>query len=55
MDLIWGVPAFVAEADRLADKYGERFRPGKLLREMAEKGQSFYDRFPPAGEKKAAA
>lgn len=55
IDLIWGVPAFVAEADRLADKYGERFRPGKLLREMAEKGQSFYDRFPPGGEKKAAA
>ena len=25
------------------------------LREMAEKGQSFYERFPPAGGKKAAA
>lgn len=53
MDLIWGVPAFVAEADRLADKYGERFRPGKMLREMAKKGETFYERFPPAGEKKA--
>jgi 3-hydroxyacyl-CoA dehydrogenase/enoyl-CoA hydratase/3-hydroxybutyryl-CoA epimerase len=45
MDLFWGVPAFVKEADRLADQYGERFRPGKLLREMAEKGESFYSRF----------
>jgi len=53
MDLIWGIPAFVAEADRLADKYGERFRPGKMLREMAKKGETFYERFPPAGEKKA--
>ncbi len=51
MDLIWGIPAFVAEADRLADKYGERFRPGKMLRDMAAKGETFYERFPPAGEK----
>ena len=51
MDIFWGVPAFVAEADRLADQYGERFRPGKLLREMAAKGESFYARF---GAKKAA-
>lgn len=49
IDLIWGVPAFVAEADRLAETYGERFRPGRLLREMAEKGETFYGRFPPAG------
>ncbi len=52
IDLIWGIEAFVAEADRLADKYGERFRPGQLLRDMAAKGEGFYDRFPPAGEKK---
>ena len=55
MDLKWGVPAFVKEADRLADAYGERFRPGKMLREMAEKGESFYSRFPPAKKEKAAA
>ncbi len=51
IDLIWGIKPFVAEADRLADKYGERFRPGKMLRDMAAKGEGFYDRFPPAGEK----
>ncbi len=49
VDLIWGIEAFVAEADRLADTYGDRFRPGALLRDMAAKGQGFYDRFPPAG------
>lgn len=45
MDLFWGVPAFVAEADRLADAYGDRFRPNRLLRDMAVKGESFYQRF----------
>jgi 3-hydroxyacyl-CoA dehydrogenase / enoyl-CoA hydratase / 3-hydroxybutyryl-CoA epimerase len=51
IDLIWGIKPFVAEADRLADKYGERFRPGKLLRDMAAKGEGFYERFPPADAK----
>ena len=55
MDLKWGVANFVKEADRLADAYGERFRPGAMLREMAEKGETFYSRFPPAQAKKAAA
>ncbi len=54
MDLKWGIKGFVAEADRLADAYGERFRPNAMLRDMAEKGQSFYDRFPPAKAEKAA-
>lgn len=49
VDLIWGIEAFVKEADRLADKYGDRFRPGAMLRDMAAKGEGFYDRFPPAG------
>lgn len=49
VDLIWGVDAFVKEADRLADKYGDRFRPNDMLRDMAAKGEGFYDRFPPAG------
>ncbi|MBN8607291.1 MAG: enoyl-CoA hydratase/isomerase family protein [Caulobacterales bacterium] len=51
IDLFWGAKKFVEEADRLADKYGERFRPNKLLRDMAAKGETFYDRF---GAKKAA-
>jgi 3-hydroxyacyl-CoA dehydrogenase/enoyl-CoA hydratase/3-hydroxybutyryl-CoA epimerase len=51
VDLIWGIKEFVAEADRLADKYGDRFRPGDMLRDMAAKGEGFYDRFPPAGTK----
>lgn len=55
IDLIWGIKPFVAEANRLAEKYGERFKPGKMLTEMAEKGEGFYDRFPPAGSKAKAA
>ena len=53
IDLFWGTKAFVEEADRLADAYGERFRPNKLLRDMAAKGETFYERFG-AKEKKAA-
>lgn len=55
IDLIVGIKEFVVEADRLADKYGDRFRPGDLLRDMAAKGEGFYDRFPPAGTKVKAA
>ena len=51
IDLFWGTKKFVEEADRLADQYGDRFRPNKLLREMAKTNQSFYERF---GTKKAA-
>ena len=51
IDLFWGTKKFVEEADRLADAYGERFRPNKLLRDMAAKGETFYERF---GAKKAA-
>lgn len=51
VDLIWGIKDFVAEADLLAEKYGDRFTPPQLLRDMAEKGEGFYDRFPPAGTK----
>ncbi|MES1200798.1 MAG: 3-hydroxyacyl-CoA dehydrogenase NAD-binding domain-containing protein [Pseudomonadota bacterium] len=45
IDLFWGSKAFVEEADRLAKAYGDRFAPPKLLRDMAAKGESFYDRF----------
>ena len=55
IDLMWGIREFVAEADRLADKYGDRFRPNDLLRDMAAKGEGFYDRFAPADAEKAAA
>ena len=56
VDLIWGIGPFVEEAERLAAKYGERFAPPALLKDMAAKGEGFYDRFPPAGtpEKVAA-
>jgi 3-hydroxyacyl-CoA dehydrogenase/enoyl-CoA hydratase/3-hydroxybutyryl-CoA epimerase len=37
-----GLVKFVAEADRLADAYGERFRPPDSLRKMAERGDTFY-------------
>ncbi|MBS0385837.1 MAG: enoyl-CoA hydratase/isomerase family protein [Proteobacteria bacterium] len=53
IDLFWGTAKFVEEADRLAERYGERFRPNKLLRDMAAKGESFYERF--GGKQKAAA
>ncbi|KAF0186623.1 MAG: 3-hydroxyacyl-CoA dehydrogenase / enoyl-CoA hydratase / 3-hydroxybutyryl-CoA epimerase [Alphaproteobacteria bacterium] len=44
-----GLKPFVAECEALAAKYGERFKPNALLREMAEKGETFYSRF--GGEK----
>ena len=37
----YGVAAFVARADQLADRYGERFRPGPLLRKKADNGETF--------------
>ncbi|MEQ1887701.1 MAG: 3-hydroxyacyl-CoA dehydrogenase NAD-binding domain-containing protein [Alphaproteobacteria bacterium] len=42
-----GAAEFVRECDRMAQAYGERFAPNKLLREMAAKGESFYGRFNP--------
>jgi 3-hydroxyacyl-CoA dehydrogenase/enoyl-CoA hydratase/3-hydroxybutyryl-CoA epimerase len=46
-----GAKKFVEECDRLAQKYGKRFAPPKLLRDMAAKGETFYGKF---GAKKAA-
>lgn len=46
-----GAAAFVAQCEMLAAKYGERFEPNRLLREMAKSGESFYGRF--AGRKAA--
>jgi len=38
----YGVAAFVAEADRLAQAYGPRFTPPQMLRDMAASGENFY-------------
>jgi 3-hydroxyacyl-CoA dehydrogenase/enoyl-CoA hydratase/3-hydroxybutyryl-CoA epimerase len=46
-----GVAPFVALAQSLAAKHGDRFTPNALLIEMAGKGETFYGRF---GEKRAA-
>ena len=51
LDII-GAEYAAERCDQLAAKYGERFKCPDLLREMAEKGQSFYSRFAP--EAKAA-
>jgi 3-hydroxyacyl-CoA dehydrogenase/enoyl-CoA hydratase/3-hydroxybutyryl-CoA epimerase len=48
-----GVKAFVDLCRRFEKKYGARFKPGKLLVEMAEKGESFYGRFAPPKAKAA--
>ena len=49
-----GTNKFVALCEKLAQKYGERFSPNKLLVEMAQKGESFYARFAPKRQKQAA-
>ncbi|HMO27736.1 FAD-dependent oxidoreductase [Enterovirga sp.] len=46
-----GAKAFVKKAKALEAKHGPRFKPGKLLLDMAEKGETFYGR---AAEKRAA-
>lgn len=46
-----GVKNFVETCDQLTEKYGSRFAPPKLLREMAASGETFYGRF---GKAKAA-
>jgi 3-hydroxyacyl-CoA dehydrogenase/enoyl-CoA hydratase/3-hydroxybutyryl-CoA epimerase len=48
-----GTKAFVDLCKRLEKKYGKRFKPSKLLRDMAAKGDTFYGRFAPP--KQAAA
>jgi len=50
-----GTDTFVAECDKLAQKYGDRFKPNALLRDMAAKGDTFYSRFTPAAKQAAAA
>ncbi|WP_299359364.1 3-hydroxyacyl-CoA dehydrogenase NAD-binding domain-containing protein [uncultured Paracoccus sp.] len=48
-----GAPRAVEIAEALSDRHGDRFAPPALLREMAERGESFYGRFGP-DQKKAA-
>jgi len=40
-----GLAEFVKKCEALAAKHGERFRPNRLLREMAKTGETFYGRF----------
>jgi 3-hydroxyacyl-CoA dehydrogenase/enoyl-CoA hydratase/3-hydroxybutyryl-CoA epimerase len=48
-----GTKQFVELCHKFEAKYGSRFTPPKLLKEMAAKGETFYGRFPP--KKQAAA
>jgi 3-hydroxyacyl-CoA dehydrogenase/enoyl-CoA hydratase/3-hydroxybutyryl-CoA epimerase len=43
-----GTKNFVALCEKLAAKYGPRFKPSQLLLDMAGKGETFYARFSPA-------
>ena len=45
-----GTKAFVALCEKLAKAYGERFKPNKLLKQMAKKGELFYGRFKPTAK-----
>jgi 3-hydroxyacyl-CoA dehydrogenase/enoyl-CoA hydratase/3-hydroxybutyryl-CoA epimerase len=47
LDII-GAPYAAERCDALSEKFGARFATPALLREMADKGQSFYGRFAPA-------
>ena len=49
LDII-GAPYAAERCDQLAERYGERFECPALLREMAEKNQTFYGRFGPQAE-----
>ena len=47
-----GIRPFVAECDRLAKRYGKRFKPSKWLRERAKRDEPFH---PAAGSESRAA
>ncbi len=49
-----GSKKFVELCRMLEKKYGARFKPNKLLVDMAAKGESFYQRFAPPKNKEAA-
>lgn len=48
-----GTKKFVQLANRLEQKFGSQFQPPKLLLDMAEKGESFYQRFDPSRQEAA--
>ena len=50
-----GPAAFVERCERFAERYGERFAPCQLLRDMASKDERFYIRFNPHGIRHSAA
>jgi 3-hydroxyacyl-CoA dehydrogenase/enoyl-CoA hydratase/3-hydroxybutyryl-CoA epimerase len=49
-----GTAAFVELCKGLTKRYGARFKPGRLLRDLASTGETFYGRFPPEKRKAAA-
>jgi 3-hydroxyacyl-CoA dehydrogenase / enoyl-CoA hydratase / 3-hydroxybutyryl-CoA epimerase len=49
-----GTTAFVELCKGLTKRYGTRFKPGRLLRDLASTGETFYGRFPPERRKAAA-
>ncbi|SMX33357.1 3-hydroxyacyl-CoA dehydrogenase NAD-binding domain-containing protein [Octadecabacter ascidiaceicola] len=51
---ILGAPYAAERCDQLAAEFGDRFACPALLREMADKGQSFYGRFGAGVDSKAA-
>ncbi len=50
-----GAKAFVELCENLAEDHGDHFKPTPLLKEMAEKGETFYGRFDPYGQAQKAA
>ena len=53
LDII-GAPYAAERCDQLTEKFGPRFTTPDLLRELAEKNQTFYARFGTASEDEAA-
>jgi 3-hydroxyacyl-CoA dehydrogenase / enoyl-CoA hydratase / 3-hydroxybutyryl-CoA epimerase len=49
-----GAKAFVGLCNEFAKTCGDRFKPPKLLLDMAKKGETFYRRFPPEKRKAVA-
>ncbi|WP_299479734.1 3-hydroxyacyl-CoA dehydrogenase NAD-binding domain-containing protein [uncultured Roseibium sp.] len=48
-----GTANFVDLCKKFSRRWGPRFKPNKLLREMAKENESFYGKFPPKAEEKA--
>jgi 3-hydroxyacyl-CoA dehydrogenase/enoyl-CoA hydratase/3-hydroxybutyryl-CoA epimerase len=49
-----GTKRFVAQCEKLAAKYGQRFAPCRLLVDMAARNETFYGRFAPDRRDRAA-